>query len=136
MINQSLIRKISQTSFSFITNKILTGCGTGAETLFSPSTTTSEYLICDRKEKNKKDIILISIGFVIWLQITIRPNLLFTVNLLSQFAANPRKTYSEVIKYTLAYIKKTIKYKITYYNDTSLQLVSFVNSNYTNDCNM
>jgi len=70
------------------------------------------------------------------LQITIRPNLLFTVNLLSQFAANPRKTYSEVIKYTLAYIKKTIKYKITYYNDTSLQLVSFVNSNYTNDCNM
>lgn len=33
----------------------------------------------------------------------------------------------------LAYIKMTIKYGITYYNSTSLQPVSLIDSNYNND---
>jgi len=36
------------------------------------------------------------------------------------------------MKYTIAYVKETTNYRITYYHRESLQLVDFVNSNYAN----
>ena len=44
----------------------------------------------------------------------ITPDLLFIVNLLSQFATNSRKIYWKAIKHTIAYFKDIIDYGITY----------------------
>jgi len=65
----------------------------------------------------------------------ITPDLLFIVNLLSQFATNSRKIYWEAIKHTIAYFKDIINYGITYIYiySVSLQPVEFVNSDYAND---
>jgi len=52
---------------------------------------------------------------------------------LSYFAANPIKAYCNAIKHAMAYIKKTIKYGITYHHRVSLQPVGFVNSDHAND---
>jgi len=63
------------------------------------------------------------------------PDLLFAVNLLFYFVSNSGKAYWKAMKYILAYIKGTIDYRITYYHKSSLQPISFVNSDYANDHN-
>lgn len=62
----------------------------------------------------------------------IQPNLLFTINYLLHFTANLEKAHCNAIKYAIAYIKKIIDYRITYYYKVSLQSVSFVNFDYAN----
>jgi len=52
---------------------------------------------------------------------------------LSYFAANPGKAHRNAMKYAMAYVKKTIDYRITYHHGASLQPVGFVNSDYAND---
>jgi len=39
------------------------------------------------------------------------------------------------MKYTIAYVKDTINYRITYYYGAKLQFIDFVDSDYTNNCN-
>lgn len=52
---------------------------------------------------------------------------------MSCFAANPGKAYWNAIKHAIAYVKKTIDYRITYHHGASFQPVGFVNSDYAND---
>ena len=74
-----------------------------------------------------------ALGLLIWLQVATYSDLLFTVNYLSHFASNPRKVHWNTIKHTITYVKSTINYGIIYYYKASLQLISFVNSDYANN---
>ena len=70
---------------------------------------------------------------LMWLQVVTWPNLSFTVNYLSCFAANPGKAHWNAMKHAMAYVKEIINYRITYHHGASLQSVDFVNSDYANN---
>jgi len=52
------------------------------------------------------------------------------VNILSQFAQNPGRTHWNTIKHTLAYVKSTLNYGITYKGGESLNPIGYVDSDY------
>lgn len=50
-----------------------------------------------------------------WLQVATRPDLSFAVNILSRFTHNPGRAHWNALKHTLAYVKGTLDYAITYH---------------------
>jgi len=87
----------------------------------------------DTAEEMKGILYQEALGSLMWLQVTTRPDLLFAVNLLSRFAANPGRAHWEAIKHTMAYVKGTTGYGITYHRGLSLQPVGFTDSDFAND---
>ena len=65
-----------------------------------------------------------------WLQIATRPDLSFSVNILSRFTHNPGKPHWHALKHVLAYIKGTKQYGITYRGSKKLSPTGFVDSDY------
>ena len=57
------------------------------------------------------------------------------MSLLFCFSSNPEKAHWKAMKYTIAYVKDTINYRITYHYGAKLQFIDFVDSDYTNNCN-
>ena len=55
-----------------------------------------------------------ALGSLMWLQVTIQPDLSYAINILSHFAYNSGKPHWNAIKYVLGYIKRTIDYRVTY----------------------
>jgi len=62
-----------------------------------------------------------------------RPDLSYTVNLLSHFAHNPRQAHWNVLKHALSYVKGTLDYGITYFRNSSLRPFGYVNSDCAGD---
>jgi len=59
-----------------------------------------------------------------------RPDLTFSVNMLTRFAYNPGITHWNVLKYVLTYIKGTKHYGITYKGGSSPKPIKYVDSDY------
>lgn len=73
---------------------------------------------------------------LMWLQVTTRPDLSFVVNMLSRFANNPGRSHWDAMKHTMAYVKATMGYGITYYRDTSILPFGFVDADYAGDTDL
>ena len=65
-----------------------------------------------------------------WLQVAIRPDLTFSVNMLACFAHNPGIVHWNGLKHVLTYIKGTKHYGITYKGGSSLKPIRYVDSDY------
>ena len=65
-------------------------------TSLSPSIVLSikdSLVTLDEENKMKNTLFWEALGLLMWLEITIRPDLVFSVNILTCFAYNPRKAY-------------------------------------------
>jgi len=62
-----------------------------------------------------------------------RPNLSYTVNLLSRFAHNSGQAHWNALKHALSYVKRTLDYGITYFRNLSLRPFGYVDSDYAGD---
>jgi len=86
--------------------------------------------IPDEVDEMKNTPFCEALGLLMWLQVATRPDLAFSVNKLARFAHNPGKTHWNVLKHTLAYIKGTMDYGITYKGGGSLEPIGYVDFNY------
>jgi len=71
-----------------------------------------------------------ALGSLMWLQVATRPDLSYTVNVLSRFAHNLGKLHWNAIKHVLGYIKRTIDYGVTYKATGDLNPISYVDSDF------
>jgi hypothetical protein len=74
-----------------------------------------------------------ALGSLMWLQVATRPDLSYAVNLLSRFANNPGRKHWDTLKHTLAYLKSTMDYGITYKQGGSLRPFGYVDADYAGD---
>jgi hypothetical protein len=74
-----------------------------------------------------------ALGSLMWLQVATRPDLSYAVNLLSRFANNPGRKHWEALKHTLAYLKGTSDYGITYRHGGDLRPYGYVDADYAGD---
>jgi hypothetical protein len=98
-------------------------------TLSIDDSLTSEEDILDMKDVPYREVL----GSLMWLQVATRPDLSYVVNLFSRFVNNLSRNYWNAIKHTLAYLKGTLAYGITYHQDTSLQPFGYVDADYAGD---
>ena len=71
-----------------------------------------------------------ALGSLMWLQVATRPDLSYAVNILSRFAHNPGKPHWNALKHTLAYIKGTTHYGVTFQAGGNLDPIGYVDSNF------
>ena len=71
-----------------------------------------------------------TLGSLIWLQVATHPDLTYTVNILFWFSHNPSRSHWNALKHTLAYVKETIDYGITYRGGGTLNPIGYVDSDY------
>jgi len=71
-----------------------------------------------------------ALGLLMWLQVVTRPDLSYTVNILSRFTHNPGKPYWNVLKHMLAYIKGTTHYGVMFQVGGNLDPIGYVNSDF------
>ncbi|XP_047326581.1 secreted RxLR effector protein 161-like [Impatiens glandulifera] len=75
-----------------------------------------------------------AIGFVMYLMISTRLDIAYTVSCLSRFMANPGMPHWNALKWILRYLKTTVDVDLTFLKcSLSTKLVGYVNSNYAND---
>jgi hypothetical protein len=74
-----------------------------------------------------------ALGSLMWLQVATHPNLSFTVNLLSCFANNPGQNHWNALRHTLAYLKGTLEYGISYHKDDKLCPFGYADADYAGD---
>jgi hypothetical protein len=74
-----------------------------------------------------------ALGSLMWLQVATRPDLSYAVNLLSRYANNPGRRHWEALKHTLAYLKGTSNYGITYRHGGDLRPFGYVDADYAGD---
>jgi len=72
-----------------------------------------------------------ALGSLMWLQVVTHLDLTYAVNILFRFSHNPGRSHWNTLKHTLAYVKGTIDYEITYRGGGTLNSISYVNSDYT-----
>ena len=82
--------------------------------------------IADMKNKPYHAIL----GSVMWGQLATRPDLSFSVSLLSRFQANPGIEHWNVLLHVVGYIKNTLDFGLTYSRDADLTPVAFVDADY------
>lgn len=75
-----------------------------------------------------------AIGSVMYLMVSTRPDIAYTVSCLSRYMSNPGKPHWEAMKWLLRYLKHTSKCGLTFYKSPDdVSLVGYVDSNYAND---
>ncbi|XP_044741974.1 secreted RxLR effector protein 161-like [Chrysoperla carnea] len=74
-----------------------------------------------------------AIGSLLYLAIISRPDISFAVNYLSRYNSKPMKTHWKMIKRIFAYLKGTIKFRISF--NGSSQLIAYTDSDYGGDVN-
>jgi hypothetical protein len=74
-----------------------------------------------------------ALGSLMWLQVAMRPDLSYAVNLLSRFANNPGQSHWNALRHTLGYLKATLDYGITYCQNGDLQPFGYVDADYAGD---
>jgi len=72
-----------------------------------------------------------ALGSLMWMQVATRPDLSYPVNLLARFAHNLEKAHWNALKHVLGYIKGTLDYAIRYCAGATLDLVGYVDSDFT-----
>jgi hypothetical protein len=70
------------------------------------------------------------LGSVMWGQLATRPDLSFTVSLLARFQSNPGIDHWNALMHVIGYIKNTMDYGLTYYRDSDLSPVAYVDADY------
>lgn len=70
------------------------------------------------------------LGSVMWGQLATRPDLSFTVSLLARFQSNPGIDHWNALMHTVGYIKNTMDYGLTYYRDSDLSPIAYVDADY------
>lgn len=70
------------------------------------------------------------LGSIMYLMIATRPDLGFSVNILSSFASNPSPPHWRAMLHTLGYLRGTLDYRIIYYKDETLTPTGFVDADY------
>jgi hypothetical protein len=74
-----------------------------------------------------------ALGSLMWLQVATHPDLSYAVNTLSRFANNPGRAHWNAMKHTLAYLKGTLNYGISYHRGSSLKPHGYVDADYAGD---
>lgn len=74
-----------------------------------------------------------ALGSLMWLQVATRPDLSYSVNMLSRFANNPGRAHWNAMKHTLGYLKGTLDYGISYYKDSDLRPYGYVDADYAGE---
>lgn len=82
-------------------------------------------------EKMKKTPYHEVLGSLMQLQVATRPDLLYTIKVLSHFVHNPEKPYWLAFKHILTYIKDTTHYGLTYSGGSDLNSIGYVDLEYT-----
>jgi hypothetical protein len=72
------------------------------------------------------------VGSLIYLTL-IRPNILYTVGVMSCYIQNPKKSHLEAIQKILRYAESTIGYGISYKEGTYHKLVDYCDVDYTRE---
>ena len=67
---------------------------------------------------------------VMWGQLATRPDLSFSVSLLTRFQANPGLSHWNALLHVIGYIKNTIDYGLTYSRDFELSPTAYVDADY------
>ena len=70
------------------------------------------------------------LGSVMWGQLATRPDLSFSVSLLSRFQADPGIEHWKALLHVIGYIKNTMDYGLTYSRDLDLTPVAYVDADY------
>ena len=70
------------------------------------------------------------LGSVMWGQLATQPDLSIVVSLLVHFQTNPGINHWNALMHAIGYIKNTMDYRLTYYRDSELPPVAYVNTNY------
>ena len=89
----------------------------------SPKTTSERE---EMKDKPYQSVL----GSVMWGQLATRPDLLFSVSLLTRFQANPGIKHWKALMHVVRYIKNIINYGLTYSWDFELSPSAFVDTDY------
>ncbi|XP_047325338.1 secreted RxLR effector protein 161-like [Impatiens glandulifera] len=75
-----------------------------------------------------------AIGYVMYLMISNRPDIAYTVSCLNRFMSNPDMPHWNALKWLLRYLKTTIDVGLTFSKcSVGTKLVGYVDSNYAND---
>ena len=74
------------------------------------------------------------LGSIMWGQLATRPDLSFTVSLLSRFQANPGIQHWNALMHVVGYIKNTLDYGLTYSRDADLTPLSYIDADYGGCC--
>ncbi|KAI0998485.1 hypothetical protein K3495_g9711 [Podosphaera aphanis] len=72
-------------------------------------------------------------GSLMYLVIGSRPDLAYTVTLLSQFSSCPNKNHLQAVKRTLRYLAATADWDLSYPSETSKYLEVYADASYAND---
>jgi Reverse transcriptase (RNA-dependent DNA polymerase)/GAG-pre-integrase domain/gag-polypeptide of LTR copia-type len=70
------------------------------------------------------------LGSVMWGQLATRPDLSFAVSLLARFQINPGIDHWNGLMHVIGYIKNTLDYGLTYYRDSDLSPIAYVDADY------
>ena len=70
------------------------------------------------------------LGSVMWGQLATRPDLSFAASLLARFQINPGLDHWNGLLHVIGYIKNTMDYGLTYYRDSTLSPVAYVDADY------
>ncbi|XP_047317434.1 secreted RxLR effector protein 161-like [Impatiens glandulifera] len=75
-----------------------------------------------------------AIGSVMYLMVSTRPDIAYTVSCLSRFMSNPGIPHWNALKWLLRYLKTTVNVGLTFSKcSVGTKLVGYVDSNYAND---
>ncbi|XP_047309565.1 secreted RxLR effector protein 161-like [Impatiens glandulifera] len=75
-----------------------------------------------------------AIGSVMYLMVSTRPDIAYTVSCLSRFMSNPGIPHWNALKWLLRYLKSTVDVGLTFSKcSVGTKLVGYVDSNYAND---
>src|SRR5579871_6230729 len=76
-----------------------------------------------------------AIGNLMYAMLRTRPDIAYTVSVISQFHLNPNQTYWNILKRTFRYLKETIELGILYGNMNELKLEGFSDSDWGGNIN-
>lgn len=95
------------------------------------------YEMCPVTLSEKQDMATIpyqeAIGGLLYLSQGTRPDIAYTVNMLSKFNNNPGRQHWEAVKRVMRYLKGTLQAKLKFSKDGNANIVSYVDSDWASD---
>ncbi|XP_075487994.1 secreted RxLR effector protein 161-like [Primulina tabacum] len=75
-----------------------------------------------------------AIGSVMYLMVSTRPDIAYSVSFLSRYMSNPSVYHWQAVKWLLRYLNGSVKHGLKFSkSDVGVKLVGYVDSNYEND---
>ncbi|KAE8685759.1 protein TOPLESS [Hibiscus syriacus] len=90
--------------------------------------------MCAHEGKDFKDATMYRqlVGSLIYLTLT-RPNISYTVGVMSRYMKNPKKPHLEAVRRILKYVKSTIDYGLLYKKVEDCKLIGYCDADYAGD---